>query len=106
MDELQARPGRVQIREGWCEAGRGGTKLGGQVYVGQYWTPVLMDGDEDPTFHKSRGLEPEHLKTSGQEQAKRDAAAIAEIRKWSGDSLTFDAACYLANRLEEMTRAN
>ncbi len=63
MNELQAVPDRVQIKEGWDEAGRGGTKLGGDVYVQQYWTPVLMDGDEDPTFHKSGALEPEHKKT-------------------------------------------
>ena len=47
---------RIQIREGWDEAGRQGTALGGPIFVGQDWIPVKWDDEEDPTFHKRAGL--------------------------------------------------
>lgn len=49
---------RIQVRAGWDEAGRKGWRLGPDVYIHQDWTPVLWDDEEDPTFHKSAGLEP------------------------------------------------
>jgi hypothetical protein len=54
------RSGRVRVKQGWRNAhnaGREGTRLGFDVMCGQSWTPVLWDGEEDPDFHKSAGIE-------------------------------------------------
>lgn len=48
---------RLRIKDGWGEAGREGIRLGPDIFCLQNWTPVLWDGEEDPTFHKSDGLE-------------------------------------------------
>lgn len=50
---------RAQVRSGWLHAGRAGTKLTEIVVNGQAWTGVLWDGDEDPDWFKSAGLEEE-----------------------------------------------
>lgn len=48
----------VAIKEGWEGAGRLGYAVGPDVMVsGQEWTPVLWNGEEDPDWHKSAGLE-------------------------------------------------
>ncbi len=54
----------VRIRTGWAGAGRIGLVLGDMRLIkaypsesGQYWTPVLWEDEEAPTFHKSIGLE-------------------------------------------------
>jgi hypothetical protein len=47
---------RVQIRDGWMHEGKQGTLLGPPVYAQQNWSPVLWDGEEDPDFHKTKGL--------------------------------------------------
>lgn len=47
---------RVEIREGWYEAGRQGIAVGEPVLIEQDWVPVKMDDEEDPTFHKKAGL--------------------------------------------------
>jgi hypothetical protein len=47
----------VRIKVGWEDAGRLGKQLGEPVFVQQWWTPVLWDDEEDPTFHKTAGLE-------------------------------------------------
>jgi hypothetical protein len=48
---------RVRIRAGWDEAGKEGTIIGEPVFVGQSWTPVLWDSEEDPDFYKTVALE-------------------------------------------------
>jgi len=54
----------VCIRKGWQREGLVGVSLGPAMYIipfagssGQYWTPVLWSGHEDPDWHKSAGLE-------------------------------------------------
>jgi hypothetical protein len=40
------------------DAGKRGTVLGPEVTAnGIVWMPLLWDGDEDPDWHKSAGLE-------------------------------------------------
>jgi len=49
----------VAIRLGWSGVGRRGVVVG-PVAEGRDrddWTPVLWDGDDDPTFFKGEGLE-------------------------------------------------
>lgn len=51
------RLSRVKIKDGWHDAGKEGFIIGEEALIGQYWTPVLWDGDDDPDWHKSAGLE-------------------------------------------------
>lgn len=53
--ELYGR--RVRVKKGWHDAGKCGTVLGDSIYVKQFWSPVLWDEDEDPTFCKETCLE-------------------------------------------------
>lgn len=46
----------VAISDGWCDAGKIAIKLGEPIMVGQWWTPVLFDDEEDPCFFKTAGL--------------------------------------------------
>lgn len=55
-NELTVVMPRVRVKDGWCEAGKEGTRLGPDVLVGQWWTPVKWDDDEDPDFFKTAGL--------------------------------------------------
>jgi len=49
---------RVRIREGWEDAGRTGVMYHQTAFgLGQPWSMVLLDGDEDPDCHKSSGLQ-------------------------------------------------
>lgn len=48
---------RVRIKAAWAGGLREGTQIGVPVFIGQSWTPVLWDGDEDPDWHKTAGLE-------------------------------------------------
>lgn len=48
---------RVRIKVGWWGEGLTGRVLGRDVFVEQYWTPILWDGDEDPSFFKTAGIE-------------------------------------------------
>lgn len=48
---------KVRIKDGWCEAGKTGVQIGFPVMIGQLWTPVMWDDEEDPDWHKSAGLE-------------------------------------------------
>jgi len=48
---------RVRIKAGWLDEGLLGTVIGAQVLLGQWWCPVLWDGEEDPDWNKSAGLE-------------------------------------------------
>lgn len=48
---------RVRIRAGWLDEGLLGTVIGAQVLLGQWWCPVLWDGEDDPDWNKSAGLE-------------------------------------------------
>jgi len=49
------------IKEGWEDAGLRGKVLGPDVIcpnrAGQKWTPVLWDGEEDPDWNKTAGLD-------------------------------------------------
>ena len=47
----------VQIKQGWEDAGRIGKQLGEPIFVQQLWTPVLFDGEDDPSFFKTAALE-------------------------------------------------
>jgi hypothetical protein len=53
----------VRIRDGWQNEGKIGVCLGPAMLIipykgssGQFWTPVLWDGEEDPDWFKSSGL--------------------------------------------------
>lgn len=49
---------RIRIKAGWFGAGLEGLALGEPINVhGQDWTPCILDGEEDPTFFKTAGLE-------------------------------------------------
>jgi len=48
---------RIRIPDGVHGAGRMGKVVGQQMFVGQWWCPVLWDGDDDPECHKSSCLE-------------------------------------------------
>jgi len=50
---------RLQIAPGWYEEGKKGTVVGHDVFVEQFWTPILWDDEDDPDFHKAIGLEKE-----------------------------------------------
>ncbi len=47
----------VTIKTGWYEAGKRGVVIGDDVHLGQWWTPVLWDNEDDPDWHKSAGLD-------------------------------------------------
>ncbi len=49
--------GKVRIKDGWDMAGRVGTRLGFDVMCGQMWTPVLWEGEDDPDFYKTAGID-------------------------------------------------
>jgi len=46
----------VIMRDGWEDEGKIGTVLGEVFFAQQHWTPILWDGEEDPSFHKTAGL--------------------------------------------------
>jgi hypothetical protein len=51
---------KCQIKNDWYDAGKTGvvlSELPNTDHAGIQWTPVLWDDDEDPTFHKTRGLQ-------------------------------------------------
>lgn len=49
---------KSKIKNGWYGAGDEVEILGEPITVnGMEWTPVLEDGEEDPTFHKTAGIE-------------------------------------------------
>lgn len=48
---------RCKVKEGWVTKGREGKVLADNVWVEQWWTPVLWDNEEDPCFFKTQGLE-------------------------------------------------
>jgi hypothetical protein len=50
---------RVRIKDGWHDSGRRGVALGNNIFCEQWWTPILWDGEEDPDFCKTDGLEKE-----------------------------------------------
>jgi hypothetical protein len=47
----------IKIKKGWDEEGKLGTQIGKPVFVEQYWTPVVWDDEDDPTFFKTAGIE-------------------------------------------------
>jgi len=50
-------PVRVQVCDGWYEEGKEGAVIGPSTDInGMRWTPVLWDGEEDPTWFKQYGL--------------------------------------------------
>lgn len=51
----------IRMKAGFEDAGRLGQSLGEHITVnGMQWTPVLWDGEDEPDFVKSKGIE--HLK--------------------------------------------
>ena len=51
---------QVMISEGWEDARRRARVLGPSVQThedGNWWLPIVFDGQEDPDFHKACGLE-------------------------------------------------
>ena len=58
---------RVQMKEGWISdldhdfPNRKGSVVGPTIDIGQLWTPILWDGEEDPDFTKAAGLEREFI---------------------------------------------
>lgn len=48
---------RVRIRKGWEGSGRLGTQIAPDVFEELQWSPVLWDGEIDPDFFKTAGLE-------------------------------------------------
>lgn len=54
---LENPGGKVRIMKGVLGEGSLGTQMGDPVFAGQWWTPVLWDGKEDPTFFKTGCLE-------------------------------------------------
>lgn len=51
---------KLRIKKGWHQEGREGVRLGPDIIPPGHqmpWTPVLWDGEDDPDFHKSVGLE-------------------------------------------------
>lgn len=58
LERDDAPPQRVEIKEGWHEAGKGG-RLIGPAFVSereQPWAAVLWDDEEDPDWFKTAGL--------------------------------------------------
>jgi len=49
---------RVCLSDGVHDAGRCGSVVGNEVFIGQWWCPVLWDDAEDPGFYKSSCMEP------------------------------------------------
>ena len=48
---------RIRIKDGWGGAGKVGEKVGSNVFVEQWWTPVLLNGQKNPEFRKTVALE-------------------------------------------------
>jgi DNA repair exonuclease SbcCD ATPase subunit len=45
-----------KIKNGWEDAGRTGFVYG-NIFLNQLWSVVVWDGDDDPSLHKSAGIE-------------------------------------------------
>ena len=50
-------PYTTTIKKGWHRAGAKVTVIGEPVFTKQWWTPILDDNEEDPTFIKTAALE-------------------------------------------------
>jgi len=48
---------RIRIKPDWEDGGKLGTIIGDDVFIEQWWTPVKMDDEDDPNWHKTAGLE-------------------------------------------------
>lgn len=48
---------KIRIKDGWEDAGRLGQTVGNDIIQGNKWTPIVWDGEDDPEFHKTRGLD-------------------------------------------------
>lgn len=60
----------VEIKKGWDREYRTGKTLGkSKIVNGMEWTPVLWDDEEDPDWHKTRGL---NFKKIKQYRSKKD----------------------------------
>ena len=68
---------RIQILEGWEGTGDKGAVLGTPVFVEQYWIPVKMDKDEDPTFVKYASIGGEIIPL-----VRRVAQIVHDKDKW------------------------
>lgn len=59
LDKRSLEPTRCIIKDGWHNAGKEGVVLGKLVedHSGMLWVPILWDDEEDPDFHKERGID-------------------------------------------------
>ena len=57
LKEQENNEARCVVRAGWDGEGKQGKVLGKNIFVEQYWTPVLWDNEEDPDFCKTDALE-------------------------------------------------
>ena len=49
---------RGRVKEGWQDAGRQFDVLGSSIELnGTWWTPIIFDMEEDPTWIKTRAFE-------------------------------------------------
>lgn len=48
---------RVRVKAGWMHAGKEGNFYGQHQVELMWWSVVHWDGDDDPSLHKSAGLE-------------------------------------------------
>ena len=62
---------KCKIKDGWVDEGKSGVVLGDSVWVEQFWTPVLWDGEEDPDFVKTAGIDIEEGEVEGQKRGRR-----------------------------------
>ena len=56
-DTIPSEECECMIKDGWEGAGTIGKVLGTNILLGQSWTPVLFDKEEDPELFKTAGLE-------------------------------------------------
>lgn len=50
---------RIRIRKGWMDEGKEGSLLANPIQVegGQRWAVVQWDNEDDPSLHKTAGLD-------------------------------------------------
>ena len=48
---------KVRIKHGWPVAGKTGIVLAADIHLSQTWTPLLWDGDDEPSLFNTSGLE-------------------------------------------------
>ncbi len=99
-------PLRCRGKEKWDISGKMGTVLGEAIFVKQFWTPVLWDGEEDPDFVKTAGIEllknpaPSICKTCGQDKNRPVKPIILDNNPLSV-ALYLDEKCVECGRIPD-----